>query len=194
MTMLLHREREHPPLILPKRWLECDWRHVRELVEQAHAGDEHARGVLNDWCLEEGRPGGASWLLWSASKPTDYQKTVTRLIIGRETVPENYAPLPIQGSGLTMLTTNDHAFPTFFREAKRQLELHTHAPWARIVTPNAMQAPRGAEVLIDWSFYKTCEAVRSRCNVQGCLNESIGAVAKQPKHEGTGELFASVAE
>lgn len=186
MPLIPHVDLDYPPLIKPKKWLACDWRHVRELVFEAH-GDAKAREVLNDWCLEEERSGGAAWLLWEASKPTDYQKTVTRLVIGRETVPENYRRLPVMAK--EMLTTSDHAFPTFFREAKRQLMLHRHAPWVRIVTPNAMQAPRGSEVLMDWSFHRGQEAVRSRCNVIGCLNESIGAVAKQPKHEGTEALF-----
>jgi hypothetical protein len=147
----------------------ADWAPIAELVIQA-GQDPAAAAVLNDWCLERGRVGGSAWLVWELHGPTKYQRQVTQFVIGRETVSANYPETPERPPD----------FSSAFREAQRQLQIHKHARWVRVVTPSAMQAPQGTEALIDRSYTQRGDALRTRCKMPDCLQESLGARSKRP--------------
>lgn len=181
----------------------ADWAEVLDLVIQAET-DREAAKVLNDWCLERNRWGGAAWLLWELSKPgpTQHGLEVTQLIIGRETVVSNYDGSVPRNGGYYKIGYPTHSFrgpdrqwldptpeqsrhaadtifTTTFREAERQLLLHEHARWVRVVSNAASQVARGSEVVVDYQSKQIkglrYHGFRSRCSVIGCVNYIIGS-------------------
>lgn len=107
---------------------------VRDLLEARVGTDE--RDILDTWIAEE-----TSWPvardLWLLTKPTEFQQRITLMVVGRGSVAEHYKD------------GNIPSFLSSFAEAKRQLTIHPHALWARVIERDQQTSPRGDEVLID---------------------------------------------
>lgn len=181
-----------------------DFEPVRALMQKAHDGDEESRIVFRDWCLERKLWGGSAWALWQCTNVTPYQRDITRMVIGRETTPEDYdrkhltlempepprdrtrRPMgaPDRVSDQQKLALSSGAIPNqtaFYRESFRQLEIHKHARWARTILRGTAGGARNDEVLLDWvNGSMGVWFMRCRCRANGCVNEARTQFGKYP--------------
>lgn len=146
----------------------------------AKPGQYDAASVLNDWCLERGYEGGSAQLHWLTSSPSPFQKNITLAVLNRATSRANWPHL--------IARCGSH-YESVFREATRQLLIHKHAPYVRVISPNAQTSPKHDEALLDLYHHRSgtrkkevAAAVswRCRCDALGCVPLSIGRAAPTP--------------
>lgn len=152
-----------------------DLRIVKPLATAMFLGDQAAAAVLNDWCLEREIEGGSARIHWLMSAPTEFQSSITLAVLNRSTTEENWPRLVMMQGPY---------YQSVFREAKRQLLIHKHAPYARVVKAQSYASVQRDEVLIDliWrpmnrrrpTTHHRLTEWRCRCNAAGCVPLSIG--------------------
>lgn len=140
---------------------------------------EEDRKVLDDWIEEQ--PWNVAQDLWLATNPTPFQRKITTIAIGKGT--------SIAQLKAVMVGDEDDA-PHVLAEARRQLLIHHHAKWVRLIHQYAQTGPKGDEVVLDMhgrpmhelaDKVVVCLHLRARCNVPGCVIFSTGTHMLPPE-------------
>lgn len=148
----------------------------------ASSSDED-RQVLDDWIEEQ------TWDvvgdLWLATKPSKFQLGITLAVVGSRTTENQLSHALLNSSeDFDAAARSVAATHSIFVEARRQLGIHRHAKWVRVIAHDSQTSPRGDEVMLD-SSYQTFKAddigqvLRARCAVAGCLMLSYGTHLEQ---------------
>jgi hypothetical protein len=144
--------------------------------------DPHDRIVLDDWI--ESQEWNVAAELWLLTKPTDFQSRITIMVVGRGTHLGHYPDLkPRLRAGHRHRYRTDRELEIIIRsmlaEAKRQLTIHRHAHWVRVIEDAVATTPQGEEAMLDVSGMPDLgEArvvtMRTRCEVPGCVISCTG--------------------
>lgn len=159
---------------------------IKPVLQLLSSPSDEANQVLNDWIEEQ------TWDvardLWMATKPSPFQQKITVLTIGRNVgLSMTEIEYAITGKTPHLYDSSggfigvEHAAAMILAEAHRQLAIHKHARWVRLILDDAQTPARhDREVLLDFNASAVSDIAenvigfRARCSAQGCVMLSYG--------------------